>query len=333
MPTSENKLLKLLQNRYSARNPQLKKGIGDDAAVIHPRNAAEFWVVTSDMLVETVDFNREWTVPRMLGRKSIAINLSDLAAMGATPRFYTVSLATPAEVPDRWIIEFHDGLTEKGALFGADLIGGDLSRSEKHVVISITAVGESLNRKVVYRSGGSAGDVLYVTGELGCSAAGLKLLREGLGRSRNRFAAKALRAHRDPDPRCDAGLWLAQSGFVSCMMDLSDGLSMDLPRLCAASGVGAEIRVSNLPVFAKASLWGCDPVVLALNGGEDFELLFAVRGSRNGSFEKAYPATLPKITRIGVMTREAGKIMAVGPNEIRRRLAERGFDHFTSRKQ
>ncbi len=250
--------------------------------------------------------------------------------MGARPRFFTVSLAMPADVTERWIVEFHDGLTEKGTLHGAHLIGGDLSRSEKHIAISVTAMGESKNRKVLYRSGGKAGDLLYVTGELGRSAAGLKLLQKSgvRTRSRSRSGEEALQAHRDPEPRCDAGLWLAQCGFVSCMMDLSDGLSMDLPRLCAASGVGAEIRVSNLPVFPGSALWSCDPVELALNGGEDYELLFAVPKSRSRILEKEYPATLPKLTRIGEMATDVGNVWVIGENEERHRLPERGYDHF-----
>jgi thiamine-monophosphate kinase len=328
MPTSENRLIQLLGQRYPAESPLLKKGIGDDAAVIHPPGAKEFWLVTTDMLVETVDFVREWTNPKQLGRKSISVNLSDLAAMGARPRFFTVSMAIPAHVAERWIVEFHDGLTEKGNLQGAHLVGGDLSRAEKHIVISVTAMGESKNRKVLYRSGGEAGDLFYVTGELGRSAAGLRLLRKSGVRTRSRSGKEAIQAHRDPEPRCDAGLWLAQCGFVSCMMDLSDGLSMDLPRLCAASGVGAEIRVSNLPVFPGSALWGCDPVELALNGGEDYELLFAVPKSRSRILEKEYPATLPRITRIGEMTSNVGSVWAIGADEKRYRLPERGYDHF-----
>jgi thiamine-monophosphate kinase len=256
------------------------------------------------------------------------VNLSDLAAMGARPRFFTVSMAIPADVAERWIIEFHDGLTEKGNLQGAHLVGGDLSRSEKHIAISVTAMGESKNRKVLYRSGGKAGDFFYVTGELGRSAAGLRLLQKSGLRTRSRSGKEAIQAHRDPEPRCDAGLWLAQCGFVSCMMDLSDGLSTDLPRLCAASGVGAEIRVSNLPVFPGSARWGCDPVELALNGGEDYELLFAVPKSKGRILEKKYPASLPRITRIGEMTADAGNIWVIGENEERYRLLERGYDHF-----
>jgi thiamine-monophosphate kinase len=331
-PANEDSLIQLLKYRYPSKSPQLKKGIGDDAAVVRPTGADEFWLITSDMLVESIDFRREWTTPRQLGRKSISVNLSDLAAMGARPRFFTVSLAISPDIPERWILDFHDGLAEKGNALGAHLIGGDLSRAERHIVVSITAFGESLNGKVLYRSGGKAGDLLYVTGSLGRSAAGLKLLQDPGIKSRVRLRKEALKAHLDPEPRCAAGLWLAQSGLVSCMMDLSDGLSMDLPRLCAASGVGAEIRAQSLPIFQPCALWNCDPVDLALHGGEDHELLFAVPRSRNRQLEDKYPARFPRITRIGELIPGKGKVWLAGqrPEERHWLLPQLGWDHFKS---
>jgi thiamine monophosphate kinase len=138
--TSENRLIQLLQHRYPAKSALLKKGIGDDAAVVRPRNADEYWLITSDMLLEGVDFRTEWTTPRRLGYKSISVNLSDLAAMGARPRFFTVSLAFPTGISERWVLEFYDGLTQPAGSKGAKLIGGDLSRSKNGILISITAV-------------------------------------------------------------------------------------------------------------------------------------------------------------------------------------------------
>jgi thiamine-monophosphate kinase len=326
--TSENKIVLLLQNRYPAKSPLLKKGIGDDAAVMRLRKTNEYWSITTDMLLEGVDFRREWTSPRLLGRKSIAVNLSDLAAMGARPRFFTVSLAVPPDISESWILEFYEGLTSPDSAKGAQLIGGDLSHSKSGIAISITALGESLNRKVLYRSGGRAGDLLYVTGTLGKSGAGLKLLQKGKSHPRSGAQRDALHSHHSPEPRCETGVWLSQCGCVRCMMDLSDGLSMDLPRLCAASGTGAEIRLADLPIFTKSQEWGCDPVDLALHGGEDFELLFAVPASKNRLFEKIYPSAFPKATQIGEMTAAAGKILIAGPGKSRRRLPEHGYDHF-----
>lgn len=327
-PASENEILRFLKDRYSNTGGSIIKGIGDDAAVIHPETAGEYWLVTTDMLVENVDFRREWTTPRQLGHKSISVNLSDLAAMGVRPRFFTASLALPAAVSKRWISDFFRGLTEQGEAHGAQLIGGDLSSTRDGILISVTALGESIGRRILYRSGGREGDILYVTGVLGRSAAGLGLLQNGCVRPRIRSQRLAVRSHRTPDPRCDAGMWLAQCGMVCCMMDLSDGLSVDLPRLCAASGTGAEIDAAALPVFAEAAGWDFDPEALALDGGEDFELLFAVRASKAPLFEKIYPESLPRITRIGTMIHGKGDVWIHREGKNRRRLKERGYDHF-----
>ena len=327
---SENSIIRLLRERYGIKSPLIQEGIGDDSAVIHPSNSREYLVITTDMLLEGIDFRREWTTPRRLGGKSIAVNVSDLAAMGARPLFFTVSLAVPADISKRWILDFYDGLTDPDFAGSAHLIGGDFSHTDGGISISITALGESINRKVLYRRGGRAEDLLYVTGMLGRSAAGLNLLQNGCQRPKSRAQKEAIGAHHCPQARWEAGMWLAQCGLVHCMMDLSDGLSMDLPRLCTASGVGAEIYVADLPVFPESLLWDCDPVEMALNGGEDFELLFSVPPSKGRVLEEKYPSHFPKITRIGTMTRDAGKIWMVEPGKNRRLLRERGYDHFSN---
>ncbi|MDR0311029.1 MAG: thiamine-phosphate kinase, partial [Acidobacteriota bacterium] len=148
---NEDEIIERLIKPYAISHPALKKGIGDDAAVWLPSGAREFWSVTTDMLVEEIDFRREWTTPRELGRKSIAVNLSDLGAMGAKPRFFTISLGMPANTTSRWVREFYEGLTFCGGEHGAVRAGGDLSGADK-ITISITAFGESENRKVAYRS-------------------------------------------------------------------------------------------------------------------------------------------------------------------------------------
>ncbi len=326
-PTNENNIIRLLQKRYPGRGSFVKKGIGDDGAVVSPGLSDEYWVVTTDALLEGIDFRREWTTAYRLGRKSIAVNLSDLAAMGARPRFFTVSLALPAGISKRWISEFYRGLNAPDSSKGAELIGGDLSRSDRDIMISVTAVGESLNRRILYRSGGWAGDLLYVTGTLGRSAAGLKLLQSDGGKSRSRPKQEAVRAHQLPEPRCEAGIWLAQSGLVRCMMDLSDGVSIDLPRLCKASGVGAEIRLSALPIFPESLSWDCDPVDLALHGGEDYELIFAVPKSKSRLLENTYPSKFPRITKIGRLTGTVPRVWTLESGK-RQRLPEQGYDHF-----
>jgi thiamine-monophosphate kinase len=325
---NENRIVQLLKSRYSRRSVSIKKGIGDDAAVIRPRGASEYLLITSDMLLEGVDFRVEWTTPLQLGQKAIAVNLSDLAAMGARPRAFTVSLAVTRGISERWIRDFYDGLTDPKHSMGAHLIGGDLSSSRGGISISVTALGESLERKVLYRHGGRAGDIVYVTGVLGRSAAGLKLLQKSIVHPRTEPQRAALRSHLSPLPRCEAGLWLAQSGFVRCMMDLSDGLSADLPRMCAASGVGAEIDEAHIPVLDESRGWGFNPLQLALHGGEDYELLFAVSKRKADLFEKVYPSNLPRVTRVGRLISDASKILMISESGRRFRLLDQGFDHF-----
>jgi thiamine-monophosphate kinase len=331
--TGENRIVELLQRRYSSVNRLLKKGIGDDAAVILPGRGREYWSITTDMLIEHVDFRREWTNPGWLGFKSLSVNLSDLAAMGARPKFFIVSLALPSGLsPERWIRQFYKGLFELADSQGALLIGGDLSHSESDIMISVTAFGESLKRRVLYRSGGRPGDRLYVTGVLGKSAAGLQLLLAGCIHPRKGPQKEAVRAHQRPEPRCNAGIWLAQSSLVSCMMDISDGLSTDLARLCRSSGVGAEIEASAIPLFPQSSSWNCDPLALAFHGGEDYELLFAVPQSGIETLESSYPAEFPPISRIGRLT-SSPQITVTEPGKRKHILLEKGYDHFVGGTQ
>ncbi len=325
---SENGIVGLVRERFGRRSARLEKGIGDDAAVLRLPGAREKWAVTTDMLLEDIHFRRGWQTAEQIGWRALAVNLSDLAAMGMRPRFYTVALGIPKGLGEKWIADLYRGLVSVGDRHGAILIGGDLSRSASGLHITITAVGESLHRKVLYRSGGMSGDALYVTGVLGEAAAGLRLLEQGRTRGRNNSERHALDRHRRPQPRCAAGLWLAQSGFAGAMMDLSDGLSMDLPRLCDASATGAQICVSHLPAFHESAAWGCDPAELALHGAEDFELLFSIRAKLVARFEAAYPRALPPASRIGRLTHQRGVFYASAPGKRFRPLAQHGFDHF-----
>jgi thiamine-monophosphate kinase len=328
--SSENQIVRFLEERFGGRRASLEMGIGDDAAVFRPPGAEERWVVTTDMLLEGVDFRADWQTPEQLGWKALAENLSDLAAMGVRPRFYTVALAIPSAIGESWIAAFYQGLTSLAKIHGAILIGGDLSRSLHGVQVCIAALGETLRRKILYRAGGKAGDGIYVTGSLGRSAAGLFLLEQGCTEGATLAERLALEAHRRPRPRCREGLWLAQQSLAGGMIDVSDGLSMDLHRLCRASGAGAEICLSRLPRFEASGSWGCDPLELALHGGEDFELLFSIPAGKTARFEASYPRRLEPCTQIGRLTRHPGVYCVDGRGGRRRRVAERGFDHFRS---
>jgi len=326
---SENRIVDLLKRRFSGRSPFLEKGIGDDAAVIRPSGAKERWIVTTDMLLENVDFRRDWQTAAELGWKSLAVNLSDLAAMGVRPRFYIVSLALPVDIKEPWIASFYTGMRSVGNKNGAVLIGGDLSGSPKGIDISITAIGETQHRKIVYRTGGRPGDRVYVTGILGCAAAGLLLLKNGVRRGRTTAERQALAAHRKPRPRCAAGEWVAQNDFARAMMDLSDGLSMDLPRLCRASGTGARVYASRLPRVEGGGL-AFDPLELALHGGEDFELLFCISPRKARALESTWPSGFPPIHCIGSLEPGTEVVLMEAPGKSSRPLAEHGYDHFKS---
>jgi thiamine-monophosphate kinase len=324
----ENRVIAILEKRFAGSDASIIKGVGDDAAVIRQQGARENWVITTDMLLEDVDFQKAWLTPGQIGHKSLAVNLSDLAAMGARPRFFTVSLGIPAAIPDKWIVQFYQGLARLASAYKTLLIGGDLSRSTNGIQVTITAFGETWHRQAIYRSGGSAGDALYVTGTLGRAAAGLELLKQKQTKGATASQKEALKAHRTPQPRCNVGLWLLQNHYASCMMDLSDGISTDLPRLCTSSNVGAEIYAGALPVFSPAKSWNSDPLNLALNGGEDFELLFAVPVNAEAKFAKTYPKSFPRVSRIGVLTSSKWIGLKEAPGKPAHPLANDGFDHF-----
>lgn len=326
LPLSEDSIVESIRG-FARSAAGLKVGIGDDAALVRPRGAAEYWAITTDLLIEGIDFRLRWIAPESLGHKALASNLSDLAAMGARPRFYTVSLGLTRRTSSRWITRLYRGMVDLGRRAGAELIGGDVSLSPAGIHISITAIGETRNRRYLLRSGGRPDDVVFVTGVLGGSAAGLLLLESGRPPARSAAALAALTAHRNPAPRCETGVWLAQSGLCTAMMDLSDGLSTDLSRLCRASRTGAEIDASRLPLFEASSSWGGDPVGLALHGGEDFELLFTVPPNRVSRLLSRYPHRFPAITPIGRLTAAPSLRVRDGGDSRPWKLEPLGWDH------
>jgi thiamine-monophosphate kinase len=325
---TEDRMVEVFRRISAPRVSSLRVGIGDDAAVVRPAGAREDWLITTDLLLEDVDFRRNWSTPAQLGHKALAVNLSDLAAMGARPRLFFVSLALPSECRSGWIRSFYRGMISLGKRWDAGLAGGDLSRSDSGILISITAVGESASRKVLLRTGAKPGDLLCVTGTLGKAAAGLSLLEAGRCRGRNAAERAALSAQRTPEPRCEVGHWLAKRRLATAAMDLSDGLSSDLRRLAASSGVGATVDGSRLPVFTDSARWGFDPLRLALHGGEDFELLFTVPARRLAQLMQRYPPGFPPISVIGSITRHRRIQWRPAPDARLSALEPLGWDHF-----
>ncbi len=249
-------------------------GIGDDTAVLDI-GGPRLLLATIDIQVEGRHFLRGRTDPHDLGRRTAAINLSDIGAMGGAPRWALVSLALPPKLEVAWVESLYRGLAEELGRFGAAVVGGNLSGGEG-IVIDLALLGEAEREQVLYRSGARPGDVILVTGHLGCSAAGRLALDAGLDPA-DPAVARVVAAHRLPWPRVRAGQAIAATGYATAMLDLSDGLASDLGHVCDASGAGALVDASLLPIDAEtrrvADRLGADPVWLAVAGGEDYELL------------------------------------------------------------
>ncbi|HJT16397.1 MAG TPA: thiamine-phosphate kinase, partial [Thermoanaerobaculia bacterium] len=292
-----------------------KIGIGDDAAVVGEQ------AITVDMLIEDIDFKRSYPI-ESIARKSLVVNLSDLAAMGAIPAFAVVALGIAP-----WLLEeidpFLKSLAECARKYDIDLVGGDLSRAEK-VVIAITATGW-IQKRPLLRSGAKAGDRIYVSRPLGASYAGLQLLRktpDNLAYSAREFIESVIGRHLDPEPETQLGIALAEIDAVSACIDISDGLSTDLHHLCDASGVGADVERARIPVFPDLDragpTLGIDVRKAVLHGGEEYALLFT---STMRESELSTRLKRP-VYAIGKIVAERGVRLDGAP------LAAEGFDHF-----
>ena len=292
-------------------SPSLIAGIGDDAAVFRGATGKDT-VITADLLVEDIDFRRTTTPPYLLGHKALAVSLSDIAAMGSRPLWSIISIGVPEEVWETDFVErLYDGLLDLANRYGVRLIGGDTSRTPENIVIDSVVVGECAAGKSIMRTGATAGDHIFVTGSLGAAAAGLRLIERGahlaeqnLGDDDSQKLDHILLHQLRPEPRVGWGIVLGEEHLATSMIDLSDGLSSDLNCLCAASGVGALIDSSLLPVDERVTeLCGrraLDPLQLALHGGEDFELLFTVRPENSNRLPRKVDGV--GITRIGQIT-------------------------------
>lgn len=311
---------------------QLKLGIGDDAAILASAGGADC-ILTCDAFIEGVHFLRDLHPADSVGYKSLARAASDIAAMGAQPRAFLLTLALPESLTGRWLDGFLAGMKRASRGLGVLLIGGDTTKSPR-VFISITVLGEAPRGEALRRSGARPGDLLYVSGRLGRAQLGLELLR---GARRGRKAAdaasrSALQQHLYPAIRVELGAWLAQRRIASAMMDISDGLSTDLARLCKASGVGARIDALRipcvqLPKFPSRKLRGIrlDALQLALDGGEDYELLFTV--PRRNVLKLRGAQGFSQLTAIGEITSER-KILLVDSAGRARPLIPGGWDPF-----
>lgn len=281
--------------------------IGDDAAVIEP-SRGELTVVTTDALVEGVHFNRSWTPASDIGHKALAVNLSDLAAMGSTPRHALLSLAIPAPCLVTDVDALVGALLALAAHHRTTLVGGNIAASTGPLFISVTATGSVKRRRVLTRAGAKPGDALYVSGTIGGAAAGLASLQRQDTVGNGEFSSCRQR-HLRPEPRVILGIALGRNRAAHACVDLSDGLADGVHQLATASHVGVQLEADTIPIDPKARAWfeqtGFDPLTAALTGGEDYELLFAIPAEFRGRLThvKQLIGDLP-LTRIGVVTKD-----------------------------
>jgi thiamine-monophosphate kinase len=334
-PHSEAELISVFKRLFEPDElpTDLLIGIGDDAAAIEPGCDPENkFVITADMLVEDVHFTLATHSAYDIGWRTAVANLSDVAAMGATPRWGVTTMAVPKTISVEWITELATGLRDAMAAHDAYNIGGDLTRSLDRVVVSMTMHGETTGR-LLRRSGAQLGDYIAVTGYLGGSGAGLALLNNKDVKVPASLKADVIKMHLRPNPRVWAGSVLASNEGIHAMMDISDGLGIDLGRLCAASGVGFRMREDAFPirdeVLEVADLFGRD-VLEFVNAGEDFELLFTgeLNAIEHVASVLAEDPTQPPITIIGeILDKPLGMHLlrndgsVINPSEL-------GWDHF-----
>lgn len=319
---SEQTLIERVRQKFPASRA-VQVGIGDDAAVLATGGKTD-WVITTDQFLEKVHFLRKLHPPRVVGYKALARATSDIAAMGARPRCFFLTLGLPPACTGKWFDDFLGGMTTAARRFGLALAGGDTTKYSE-VVISLTVLGELERGRAVLRSGARPGDLLCVSGTLGEAEFGWRLIQKR--RHTPKGWAKLLQKHFHPEPRLALGQRLSANRCATAMIDTSDGLSTDLGHLCRASGVGAIVWGPKIPVvdvpreLRSASL---DPLKLALHGGEDYELLFTVPRRLASRLPRNAGAS---IRVIGEMTRKK-EVVLVDAKGHRTLLKPMGWDPF-----
>jgi thiamine-monophosphate kinase len=304
------------------RNRDVLVGAGDDCAVMRCGNRR--LLITTDALVEGVHFKPEWLSPRQLGRRSLLVNLSDIAAMGGRPTSCVISVGVPANYPAGDLFAVHDGIKSAARAAGVAIVGGNITRA-KELFISITLLGEC-GANYLTRSGARDGDELWVTGTVGDAALGVRQLERGVRRG------PAVQRYREPQPRLVAGRLLAEHHVATAMIDISDGLLQDLGHIAAASGVGAIIEVDALPYSpALRRLPAADALALALRGGDDYELLCAIPHRRVPALHRIAKRLGCRITRIGRCVSKRAGMELIGAGREVHVAAGGGWDHFVTR--
>ncbi len=320
---SEFEFIETIRRRYSLQK------IGDDCAVL-PKNSKADLVITTDLLIQDIDFKLEWTTPEFIGHKSLAVSLSDVAAMGAKPVWAMLSIGVPAKIWKTDFVEkFYAGWFALANKFNVELIGGDVSKTPDKIVIDSIAAGETKKGKAILRSGAKAGNLIFLTGELGGAAAGLRLLEKGERYEKSKYKNLLLRQLK-PNPQTEIGQILGAKNLATSMIDLSDGLIADLNHICRESKVGAKIFSDKIPdQFDLEKLHSVfdsfEMINFSLYSGEDFELLFTVNPKKKSQVEKELRNC--KFSYVGEVTSNAEIIELIG-KEKSKILQAKGFRHF-----
>jgi thiamine-monophosphate kinase len=327
-------LIARLKRRFEQPGSGIVRGIGDDTAVLRPR-PGRLLLATTDALVEGVHFRRETTTPALIGRRALAVNLSDVAAMGGEPRWVLVSLSMPRETPLSFAEELADGMAKAAEEHGAIIVGGNLATALAGITVDVTLLGEVEPGRAVYRTGARPGDRVLVTGTLGDAAAGLEVMFGTLDVPAEIGSALVAR-QRAPTPRVVAGRAIATTGGATAMIDLSDGLASDLGHILEESRAGATIEASRLPISSSvrvaARLAGRDALDWATRGGEDYELLFTAPPAAVGRLADAVVAVGVAVTEIGEITSERDGVLVL-PDATRVRLGGTLWRHFAANER
>lgn len=333
-------LIRTLARRFARHNTQLIRGIGDDAAVL-AAPAPGWWHVTTDLLADGIHFNLRTASLESVGYRAAMANLSDIAAMGAVPRYVLISLAIPSEFGTRQVVQLYTGLMQACRPRHVVLIGGDTSASKAGLFVSLTLLGTTESGRALFRHGARVGNHIYVTGTLGDSLAGLQLLAHTASKQPAHRASSPLRAthknylinrHLRPTARLAEGQWLNNARVATAAIDLSDGLSGDLRHLCEESRVGAEIDLSTLPISAACRAYAesrrLDPAVMALTGGEDYELLFTAPPGKQGVIARHARTHGFHMTRIGTIRPRPFGMRMHSPNGTMKPIPNTSYEHF-----
>jgi thiamine-monophosphate kinase len=325
-------LIERIRAALPPHGPGVIVGVGDDVAVLEG-SSESVWLATCDVQVEGAHFLREAIPPRSLGRKSLAINLSDIASAGGTPRYALVSLGLPGGLEIGFIDELYAGLREEGSEFGVDIVGGNISRSRLGIFIDVFLLGEAIRGNVVLRSGAAVGDLVMVTGSVGDAAAGVALLLDPELTASAAYTATALTRRDRPTPRVREGALIGSLRQASAMIDVSDGIAGDLRHICEKSGVSVRVQAAQLPVSpdnrALARAARGDEWHFALHGGEDYELLFTAPPACAARLAQRITAeTGTAVSVIGEITAGGEPPELVLPDGSLLPLEGSGWDHF-----